>query len=467
LCRCYDGWGGPTCALRTCASGPAWVGYGAGGADDVHGLPAECSGVGSCNRKTGVCACPAGFVGTACQTLGCPGQGTACSGKGRCVTMAEAAAEGNAEGLSELPHASSTYSGWDATRVMGCVCDAGWSGPDCSVKRCPVGADPLVPAVPAVQALSCHCPNGPCSSGSFMLAVGMRAVSVLGTAVARVEDESVASAQGSGSAPGESVEGRLRAFFPGLVANVAFSMGAGALVCDPGNEAWVTFSLAKGAARLLVAAPGNLADSLGGAPILQVTTRQIGTAELAPCSRRGSCLNGLCQCMSGFFPSDGNGGPGNLMDCGSRAPVGVNPATLPPLTKCPGNPPCSNAGYCDTNGGALVCRCALGATGPACESAACPLSRAWWDQPAVDGTAHALAPCANRGNCRTDGTCGCFAGFTGACPARCHRAFGGLASPLPLSPPPHTHTPPQAPRATAPRAPPQTPHPFAPVTVAA
>merc|ERR1711871_1593604 len=38
---------------------------------------------------------------------------------------------------------ASKYNLWDANKVAGCVCDDGFSGHDCSSKKCPVGADPL------------------------------------------------------------------------------------------------------------------------------------------------------------------------------------------------------------------------------------------------------------------------------------------------------------------------------------
>merc|ERR1711975_203289 len=38
---------------------------------------------------------------------------------------------------------ASKYNLWDANKVAGCVCDDGFSGHDCSSRKCPVGADPL------------------------------------------------------------------------------------------------------------------------------------------------------------------------------------------------------------------------------------------------------------------------------------------------------------------------------------
>ena len=32
---------------------------------------------------------------------------------------------------------------WDADMMFGCVCDEGWSGPDCTLRNCPSGDDPL------------------------------------------------------------------------------------------------------------------------------------------------------------------------------------------------------------------------------------------------------------------------------------------------------------------------------------
>merc|ERR1711937_247885 len=68
--------------------------------------------------------------------------------------MSESSALGN-QGFTVSPRAQrslpfgsalykvSNYNLWDANKVAGCVCDDGFSGHDCSSKKCAVGADPL------------------------------------------------------------------------------------------------------------------------------------------------------------------------------------------------------------------------------------------------------------------------------------------------------------------------------------
>lgn len=99
-------------------------------ADDntVHQM-SECSGRGSCNRATGQCECFSGFSGDACGRTACPND---CSGHGYCQTESRFAVDGGY-----------TYSGWDAEKSVGCKCDAGYRGADCSQLECPSGADPM------------------------------------------------------------------------------------------------------------------------------------------------------------------------------------------------------------------------------------------------------------------------------------------------------------------------------------
>jgi len=94
----------------------------------------ECSNKGICDRGTGTCTCFEGYSGSACQRASCPvSNGAVCSGHGTCKDIKSLAAADN----------NNIYNLWDEHMTMGCDCDAGFSGPDCSFKHCKVGADPL------------------------------------------------------------------------------------------------------------------------------------------------------------------------------------------------------------------------------------------------------------------------------------------------------------------------------------
>eukprot|EP00735_Rhodelphis_limneticus_P015001 TRINITY_DN912_c0_g1::TRINITY_DN912_c0_g1_i1::g.16014::m.16014 TRINITY_DN912_c0_g1::TRINITY_DN912_c0_g1_i1::g.16014 ORF type:complete len:3347 (+),score=1122.88,sp/P24821/TENA_HUMAN/32.68/3e-33,sp/P24821/TENA_HUMAN/32.58/1e-28,sp/P24821/TENA_HUMAN/36.25/2e-16,Filamin/PF00630.14/0.2,Filamin/PF00630.14/0.037,Filamin/PF00630.14/1.2e+02,Filamin/PF00630.14/0.88,Filamin/PF00630.14/2.3e-06,Filamin/PF00630.14/8.9,Filamin/PF00630.14/0.0016,Filamin/PF00630.14/1.4e-06,Filamin/PF00630.14/0.0098,Filamin/PF00 len=61
VCTCYDGFGGANCTVRT-----------------------DCYGHGVFKSGSGTCHCDAGFTGTSCQTMDCPGEPD-CSEHGECV----------------------------------------------------------------------------------------------------------------------------------------------------------------------------------------------------------------------------------------------------------------------------------------------------------------------------------------------------------------------------------------------
>jgi len=95
---------------------------------------AECSNKGICDRSTGTCACFDGYDGSACQRQSCPTSSAGqCSGHGVC------------ESISTLANRDygNVYKLWDEDTTMGCKCDGGYTGPDCSQKVCKYGADPL------------------------------------------------------------------------------------------------------------------------------------------------------------------------------------------------------------------------------------------------------------------------------------------------------------------------------------
>jgi len=93
----------------------------------------ECSNRGQCDRSSGECVCNEGYDGVACQRASCPGYPASCSGHGVCKTIKQLAQSDN----------FNIYELWDKDSTMGCFCDAGYGGPDCSQKLCKYGIDPL------------------------------------------------------------------------------------------------------------------------------------------------------------------------------------------------------------------------------------------------------------------------------------------------------------------------------------
>jgi hypothetical protein len=94
----------------------------------------ECSNKGICDRKSGSCGCFDGYSGSACQYAACPVNANGvCSGHGNCISAKSIAAADN----------NNVYELWDEASTMGCICDTGYSGADCSERTCKHGADPL------------------------------------------------------------------------------------------------------------------------------------------------------------------------------------------------------------------------------------------------------------------------------------------------------------------------------------
>lgn len=94
----------------------------------------ECSNKGICDRSTGQCECFEGYDGSACQRASCPiSSDGVCSGHGTCASIQE---------LAAMDH-ENIYRLWDEDVTMGCHCDAGYTGNDCSARSCKFGNDPL------------------------------------------------------------------------------------------------------------------------------------------------------------------------------------------------------------------------------------------------------------------------------------------------------------------------------------
>ncbi len=163
-CNCYQGWGhpddityyrAPDCSAKVCPSGKAFGDYPTA-SDTAHSL-VECSGRGKCNRVDGTCKCFDGFRGEACDKTTCFND---CSGHGKCVTISMMGHIREAQPLGTnffYDKDLHTNEAWDGDVIYGCVCDSSWAvglnngetqtpewfGPDCSLRHCPSGDDPL------------------------------------------------------------------------------------------------------------------------------------------------------------------------------------------------------------------------------------------------------------------------------------------------------------------------------------
>merc|ERR1712072_51679 len=139
-------WTGADCSLRVCPHGTAFGVHrrhdlSVGLLDNDHTAMEECSGVGTCDQKTGKCQCYDGYSGDACQRTVCPND---CSGAGRCKTQKQIVVDvANADSSFYIDTSSHAYTAFDAEKSLGCVCDQNRAGPDCSIKLCPSTADPM------------------------------------------------------------------------------------------------------------------------------------------------------------------------------------------------------------------------------------------------------------------------------------------------------------------------------------
>ena len=158
------------CSRRTCPPGYSWGKVPVYDEDGnrrndttvvAHDTLTECSNMGTC--ENGNCKCVEGFAGLACERIQCPGesQGMTCSDHGQCLSIQQLSKMPNAFPLTNLTdtfsYGTSSSSTWDAQRVFACLCDSSWSvglgdgetqvaeyfGPDCSLRRCPSGDDPM------------------------------------------------------------------------------------------------------------------------------------------------------------------------------------------------------------------------------------------------------------------------------------------------------------------------------------
>uniref|UniRef100_A0A6V1QSW3 EGF-like domain-containing protein n=1 Tax=Heterosigma akashiwo TaxID=2829 RepID=A0A6V1QSW3_HETAK len=392
VCECYDGFYGGDCSLRECPKGKAWTDL-ATDTDEAH-AEVECSNMGLCDTDTGQCVCRDGFEGQACERITCPND---CSGNGACQSMKYYASLKN-PGLG----ATSTTQDyvyiyetqWDAEMMMGCACDDGWFGYDCSLRHCPTGDDPLTGTAfdpdgleyNEQQKLKCTA-NG----GYFTL-------SFRGETTARLQND----------ASPDDMEEALKALSSVTDEGVTVE-GADPVCSFTGATTFVTFTQDFGDVPLLWPDTTALTHtSAAYSPQVVVTEYRTGTKEDEYCSNRGICdtETGLCACNTDWDTSNGYGKQGTRGDCGYATDT---------ITSCPGEIACSVQGVC-SGSPTYTCTCSSGWQGSDCSERTCSYARSWFDYPSDDEEAHLdKAECSDMGACdREEGLCTCADNFSGS-----------------------------------------------------
>lgn len=331
-CLCSAGWTGADCSEMTCPFGFSWFSFPS--ADETaHDKRTECSDMGICDRASGVCACMAGFEGAACQLLSCPGSPISCSGHGTCLTMKQQGQYRTVNGdLSPVSYGATPNNPltWDAERVMGCFCDDGYGGYDCSERECPSGDDSETSfQVDEVQAIKCELPSTvnynlatltltfrkqtasilKASSTTLELKQALEALSTIGTVdvctiLPSTGDTVCTNDDNYSSVAGDATKA---AYFK---------------LCNTlANTAYVNFLTEHGDLPLFRWRT-ELIESTSSAQF-SITEVQKGTKEDIECNGRGLCdkTTGQCSCFEGFSSSDGMGGKGDTGDCGYKEPV--------------------------------------------------------------------------------------------------------------------------------------------------
>jgi hypothetical protein len=385
---------GGDCFDRICPYGKAWVDI-SKEVDDGHN-EAECSNMGMCDRLTGTCMCNKEFTGLACSRKSCP---MGCSGHGQCHSMSY-------HSTQKDPGRGVVYKYndvWDFDMQYGCVCDVfrggGYTGPDCALRLCPTGDDPLTGMVADTkngvqfdETQNVYCKA---DGGSFTLTFRKETSSYI------QYDDSMAALQKTFT--DLHMVGDATVTYAGITTVACTSIG---------NIISIVFTQDFGDVPMLVVDGTHLTHSSNVEnPVLYSIELTKGTKENAFCSDRGICdtMTGICTCSANYDTSNGLKKAGDASH--NRGDCGYPTASI---TACPGPISCSGHGVCQ-GPPTYRCMCASGWQGADCSEMTCVFGSSWFDEAAAEGTAHQPVECSNMGLCdRSKGACECMAGFEGA-----------------------------------------------------
>jgi hypothetical protein len=290
-----------------------WELFPASGVNEAH-YYMECSNKGLCNRATGLCTCFSGYEGNACQRRECPNK---CNGNGVCRTVSQIARGALTELETSNEGGVVTKSGvtlahdyrlWDMYKNQACVCDPGWSGPDCSLRECPRGDDPLTYRTEdcggstcgyELQVVEVECLGGASAcDGTFTLSFKDWSGKTWTTKPITYEEQVGDTANTLLIAA--AMEDALTSIPNDVFVDVTVTAS------DTGTQQGVTYSI------IFSDNPGNLnLMTCDGSDVTALTSCTVATStdgnkELVTCSNRGLCdySTGLCKCFRGYTGVD-------------------------------------------------------------------------------------------------------------------------------------------------------------------
>lgn len=329
VCECFEGHQGGDCSEFTCPFGHAWADM-ATGIDDAHN-EAECSNMGICDRAVGTCTCQTGFVGKACDRKECP---SLCTDQGRCQSMMFYAE-------SQDPGAGTVFqytTNWDAEMIYGCNCDEDYYGPDCSLRECPVGDDPMTGSGVStttnptqyneIQRVSCKA-----GAGIFLVVFCLFCLVLIFTVSLgsfTLSFEKITTTLIPFNAKLAAIVAAIEALPNIGVGNIAIVMFGSQACTDTGTSFTVEFLQNFGPLPMMVGDGSLLSFSdAHNVPSITLAHQVVGTKENLPCGGRGTCdsATGYCTCSTNFDTSNGYNAEGTRGDCGNAQQT---------IQQCPG-----------------------------------------------------------------------------------------------------------------------------------
>merc|ERR1711871_1069860 len=341
VCMCSAGYTSGDCSVRTCPQGASW--FDSPITLDTAHLIEECSNMGICDRTKGECKCRTNFEGGSCERISCPGGEPPCNGHGQCLSQSQLALQSTYHSNGALT--DFTYGRipndpyrWDYNKLYGCKCDIGYTGYDCSQRKCPEGDDPMTGTgngdavqVKEIQILKCVA-----DGGTFKLRFRTKVTEAI--KFDATKEDLKKSLEALDSIGGATYAGDVTVELTPATRNKICSD-------DPsvnGTKIRVQFNSELGDVPALVPifrVSGDTKSSLlfnnsyqesisvftDGAAVDGLMSLK-GTVESAECSNRGICERetGICRCFPGFGSSDGNGmrsKAGTRGDCGYILPT--------------------------------------------------------------------------------------------------------------------------------------------------